>query len=204
LDKSAPNYDRIVRYLKAISTDVTALLAASRQGLDQGLTEEAGEYAAEGRLEEVDVAVLLSTAIGRIGLPPGISIDNRRCLETLKVLVPGDLIVETFENLIRNGVEAIEEAGRGGIVTLSCQEFTDDTGEYVRVDIHDNGCGISPENMSRVGTPGFTTKPRASGFAIWRAKALMESLEGRLTISSDPGKGTTVSILLPAQKKARG
>ncbi len=106
-------------------------------------------------------------------------------------------------NLAFNARDAMPE---GGILTLSTANETvapgnrDDVepGQYVRVSVADTGTGMSPEVLAHAIDPFFTTKgPGASGLGLSQAYGMARQSRGTLLIGSDPGVGTTVSLLLP-------
>lgn len=97
-----------------------------------------------------------------------------------------------LSNLINNSVEALKKEGRVA-VTLGTE------GEYAVVRVSDNGEGISPETLGKLGRRGFTLgKTGGSGLGLYHARTAVESWGGKLEIASEPGKGTAVSVLLPA------
>lgn len=69
---------------------------------------------------------------------------------------------------------------------------------YLRIDIIDQGCGIPTENLEKVFDPYFTTKPRSGGLGLASAFAIIKNHFGHISISSKVGKGTTVTIYIPA------
>lgn len=101
-----------------------------------------------------------------------------------------------LSNLINNSVEALEKKGR---VTVSLGL----EGGYAVVKVSDNGKGISPETLGKLGRRGFTSgKAGGSGLGLYHARTAVESWGGKLDITSEPGKGTTVSVFLPAASPA--
>jgi len=149
-------------------------------------------------LELVSISVLVSTAIQRIGIPSGISVHCKCDQDLPPVLVFSGQLVDVLENIIRNGIEAIEGAGT---VTVVCRTLMAENQEWVAIDVEDTGRGISPENLPRIFHLFFSTKPDRIGFALWRAKNLVESLGGKITVASEVGKGTVFTILLPVAKE---
>ncbi len=68
---------------------------------------------------------------------------------------------------------------------------------HVTVTVRDRGVGIAPEDMARIFDPYFTTRRAGTGLGLPIAKNIIEGLGGALTVSSQPGEGTEISINLP-------
>lgn len=96
-----------------------------------------------------------------------------------------------LSNLINNAAEAL--GGKGKVdVRLALED------NYIILTIADTGKGIPPEILSRLGQRGETHgKAGGSGLGLYHARTTAESWGGGLTITSTPGKGTTVAIKLP-------
>ncbi len=75
-------------------------------------------------------------------------------------------------------------------------------GNYVRISIEDHGCGISKENLPQIFDPYFSTKQRGSqkgmGLGLTLCDTIIRKHGGAITVDSEPGKGTTFHIYLPA------
>lgn len=98
-----------------------------------------------------------------------------------------------IENLLKNALDAME--GKGEIkVRIRTRP------KQVLVDVSDTGKGISKQNLSRVFKPGFSTKKRGWGLGLSLSKRIVEKFhKGQLFVKvSEPGKGTTFRIILPA------
>jgi len=63
--------------------------------------------------------------------------------------------------------------------------------------VQDDGPGIAPEMLHRVGEPFFTTRPQGTGLGLFLARRAAESAGGTLRVESRPGEGTTVTLRLP-------
>ena len=63
--------------------------------------------------------------------------------------------------------------------------------------VRDDGVGMPPEVLGRVGTPFFTTRAEGTGLGLAQCQRLIGSAGGRFRIESEPGIGTTVTIVLP-------
>lgn len=73
-------------------------------------------------------------------------------------------------------------------------------GRYVQLDVTDPGCGMDTETLSRAREVFFTTKPvgKGTGLGLSMVQGLVDSAGGLMSIKSRPGRGTTVTLLLPA------
>jgi PAS domain S-box-containing protein len=113
-------------------------------------------------------------------------------------------------NLITNASDAI--GNRDGVirvitrpVTLKRESgprssVTLPDGEYVQLEVSDTGCGMSLETQARVFDPFFTTKSAGRGLGLAVVQGIVRSLGGAIHLASEPGKGTTVQVLLPSEK----
>ncbi|NQU08996.1 MAG: hypothetical protein HQ583_10560, partial [Candidatus Abyssubacteria bacterium] len=78
--------------------------------------------------------------------------------------------------------------------------FEEDDGVSVlNLAISDNGCGIGEEDLQQIHEPFFTTKSRGTGLGIPICKKVIEAHDGKLSITSKVGEGTTAEIRLPVR-----
>lgn len=116
-------------------------------------------------------------------------------------------------NMILNAVEAVEAVDEhDGRVTVStgmqyCDQsyldsrwakFEIDPGEYVYVEVSDNGSGMSEDTRARLFEPFFTTKFTGRGLGMSAVHGIVNGHSGAVILYSEPGKGTTFKVLLPA------
>ena len=97
-------------------------------------------------------------------------------------------------NLILNAIEAMPHGG-----TLSIT--VDQTNETLRIEIVDTGSGISEEESKKIFEPFYTTKEQGLGLGMPYSKKIIDQHGGTISLDSQPGEGTTISIALPAGKK---
>jgi PAS domain S-box-containing protein len=99
---------------------------------------------------------------------------------------------QVFMNILVNAAHAIEEAGKI-IITTSIRD------DMAVVEIRDTGRGIDQQSLKRIFDPGFTTKGAGigTGLGLSIAHQIMTDHKGNIEVKSDPGHGTTFSLLLP-------
>jgi two-component system cell cycle sensor histidine kinase/response regulator CckA len=116
-------------------------------------------------------------------------------------------------NLITNAVDAIGEGG--GLITLytgimeADRRYLDTTvikenlseGRYVVLEVSDTGCGMDEQTLSRIFDPFFTTKFTGRGLGLAAVLGIVRGHHGTIKVYSEPGKGTTFKILLPASEE---
>ena len=103
-------------------------------------------------------------------------------------------INQVFLNILNNAQQAID--GSGGQITIT----TSAAAGEVRVAIADNGSGIDPERIDRIFDPGYTTKAEGmgTGLGLSICYQIMQDHNGRIEVESEPGHGSTFTIVLPA------
>ncbi|MBW2618617.1 MAG: HAMP domain-containing histidine kinase, partial [Deltaproteobacteria bacterium] len=71
----------------------------------------------------------------------------------------------------------------------------------VEISVADNGCGINQEEMAKIFTPFFTTKPvgKGTGLGLSVCYGIIDKMGGRITVKSEAGRGATFTILLPVE-----
>ncbi len=118
-----------------------------------------------------------------------LGLDTRR----VAIYVRGDRekLKQVFFNVIKNGIEAVGDEG-------SVETRATVHGDRVRVEIRDDGTGISDEHLSRVFSPFFTTKRNGTGLGLCISKRIIdEHGDCTLELDTEQGRGTTVKISLP-------
>ncbi|MEV4282942.1 hybrid sensor histidine kinase/response regulator [Actinoplanes xinjiangensis] len=102
-------------------------------------------------------------------------------------------LARALDNLVRNSVEAMPA---GGTVTIT----TAAVGGNVTVEVRDTGIGMTPDVLERACEPFFSTKSTAGtvGLGLSTVHGIVSQAGGQLTLRSEPGEGTSVTIALPA------
>jgi len=114
-------------------------------------------------------------------------------------------------NLILNGAEAVPAGTAGSVLVRTGAQHVDATylqtvsaageikpGYYAFLEVHDTGVGMSPETLSRIFDPFFTTKIQGRGLGLAAVLGIISSHNGTIKVYSEPGKGSTFKVLLPA------
>ena len=106
---------------------------------------------------------------------------------------PVDL-TQVLVNLVNNATQAVAARGEPNRhVALEART----QGDMLELQVRDDGVGMPPEVLKRVGTPWFSTRAEGTGLGIANCQRLIGRAGGRMRIESEQGVGTTVTILLP-------
>jgi two-component system NtrC family sensor kinase len=111
---------------------------------------------------------------------------------------------QVFLNLVLNAVDAMSGGGTLRITTAPGLLGPGQSGPGVLIEFSDTGKGMSPEVQSRLFEPFFTTKTEGSGLGLSISYSIIRAHRGQILVTSHPGLGTTVTILLPLQQPERG
>jgi signal transduction histidine kinase len=142
-----------------------------------------------------EISELVDTSLGSVAIPWNIKISKTVVADGLQVSVDGGQVVHALNNIILNAVEAITGEGEINIKANLADR------DKILIEITDNGCGISPENLEKVFEPLFTTKTRGIGLGLAITRRLIELNGGRVSVVSKVNKGTTFTVELPIIKK---
>jgi PAS domain S-box-containing protein len=108
-------------------------------------------------------------------------------------------IGQVLQSVLLNAREAMPAGGIIEVTARNLLVLDQAGGKYVRISIRDYGCGIPPEVLPRVFDPYFTTKSRANGLGLTSAYSIVQKHGGRISISSESGSGTLVTVdLVPS------
>lgn len=110
--------------------------------------------------------------------------------EELKIGIDGDRINQVLLNLYLNAIESMEKGGR-----LTVELSKDEKGAIIKVS--DTGSGIGEKDLPHVFDPYFTTKTTGTGLGLAIVHNIIEAHDGKITVESSPGEGTTFTLFLP-------
>jgi signal transduction histidine kinase len=108
-------------------------------------------------------------------------------------------VLQTLVNLISNAKNAIKAGDNADRqILLKLERVRAENGDRLHVSVTDNGIGITPENLSKIFSFGFSSRPGGHGFGLHSAANMAREMAGNLTASSEgPGKGETFTIEVP-------
>lgn len=134
-----------------------------------------------------DVLLLLRYTMKKKELELSVELEGNELLEASRSEVQ-----QVLHNLISNAIDAVPV---GGCIVISSSR----TPEWLAVNIQDNGCGISEEDLPYLFDPFYSTKPvgEGTGLGMYIAYGIMERISGSIQVKSEPNVGTTVSLLFP-------
>jgi signal transduction histidine kinase len=101
---------------------------------------------------------------------------------------------QAFYNVIKNAFQAMKA---GGLLRIR----TDMDDRFVSVSFADTGGGITPENMSKIFEPYFTTKASGSGLGLLIVRRIVREHGGEIDLASDEGRGLTLTVRLPLRNQ---
>ncbi len=142
------------------------------------------------RVEECDVNVILVESTRLFEQEANIRFEVNPAGDLPPVMADREELRRAFINIIRNGIQAMENGGN--IVIRTAREKSD-----VVVSIQDFGDGIPAEFKERLFQPNFSTKTDGMGLGLAIVKKTVDDLNGTIEIESETGKGTTVTIRIP-------
>jgi nitrogen fixation/metabolism regulation signal transduction histidine kinase len=172
------------------------------QGQVRALRQIASEFSAYARVPEIRTT---STTIDQLfdaaldpyvtAPPPGIAISRTVPPGLPEIAVDRAVMARALVNLIENAIQAMAS---GGTLTLAAAPEDGRGPARVRLTVSDSGSGIAPEILARIFEPYFSTKSGGTGLGLAIARRAVEEHGGTIDIRSGLGRGTVVTLVLPA------
>jgi signal transduction histidine kinase len=143
------------------------------------------------RLDNADLAHTLDRAVALVEREAqGVAIYKNYAPEIAPFPFDAELMERVFYNLILNAVQA---TAPGGAVTVKTRAAAG----TVEVAVIDRGVGIDPRQRDSIFNPFFTTKPEGVGLGLAIVAKIVDEHGGKITVESEPGKGSVFHVLLP-------
>jgi PAS domain S-box-containing protein len=196
--------DPQLEHIKAIEEQIVSASNLTRQllGLARG-----GKY----EVKPIDINELLVSSAAIFGRTrKDIEIHSKIYASSLVVEADKRQIEQVFLNIFVNSIQAMPEGGKiyleTSILSLNasfCKPYAAIPGRYAKISIEDTGVGMTKETCQQVFDPFFSTKEKylGSGLGLASAYGIIKNHGGIITVYSDLGRGTTISIYLPVSEK---
>jgi two-component system nitrogen regulation sensor histidine kinase NtrY len=147
----------------------------------------------KGKPEPCDVGQVLTEARHLFDRQGSVRFEMDLAEGLSAVLADREELRRAFINIVRNALQAMENKG---VIRMTAAGV----GDSVLVTIADSGPGIPEEVKAKLFEPNFSTKTEGMGLGLAIVKKTIDDLGGTIELVSAPGRGTTVSILLPGMK----
>ncbi len=152
------------------------------------------------RLEIADLSQILDRAIAQVereakadGQAAGVAIYRNYAPEIPPFPIDAELMERVFYNLTLNAVQA---TAPGGAVTVKTRAAVG----TAEVAVIDRGSGIDAKDLDAIFNPFFTTKPLGTGLGLAIVSKIVDGHGGKITVESEPGKGSVFRVLLPMER----
>jgi Na+/proline symporter/nitrogen-specific signal transduction histidine kinase len=186
------------RFLGLVISESERLTRLINQVLDLAKLESG---LAEWQTARLDLQEIVTDAVGstsQLFATRGVAVRTRIDEPVPAVLADRDRVMQVLVNLLSNAVKFCPEQSGQVEVRLARE------GACVRLDVADNGVGISPEHQGviferfrQVGGDTLTRKPSGTGLGLAICRQIVIRLGGRLWVDSRPGRGSTFSFTVP-------
>lgn len=213
------NSDLAKQYLKPDSQSATSIdRVITTVDRAAELCSELLAYSGRGNfiIEPFDIESLVSDmrSLLEISTPKGVTIESSSDASNPKVRGDITQIRQVILNLITNAGEALDNSGGNINIEIGNQTCEKDfiheknwleevaPGDFVRISVKDNGCGMDDATMQRIFDPFFSTKETGHGLGLSAVLGIVRGHNGAIEFESAIGEGTTVTLLLPVSDNA--
>ncbi len=146
--------------------------------------------------EEVNLIEILQNVMHLFNQNNTTNIFFKQKIDQAIIYADKNQLLSVFNNLIKNAQQATEETDNAKI-----ELFLEESDDYYKIDVVDNGVGIPEDQIHKVFVPNFTTKSSGTGLGLAISKQIIENNKGQISFKSVENKGTTFTVLLPKATK---
>ncbi len=143
----------------------------------------------------VDINNIVTTAMGVVQNQfylRHVTIEKHLARDMLKTLLDGNQIEQVLINLLLNALHAVEDHGWVSIKSTVNREQN-----CIEVEIADNGCGISAQEVKKIFEPFYSNRANGTGLGLAVSYGIIKNHQGDIRVFSEPGKGTRFTIEFP-------
>jgi PAS domain S-box-containing protein len=198
-----------------VQETLQSILRSSKRAAD--LVDQILTFSRQSHLTRVPVflAPLVKETLKMLDAtkPPNVRMNVVASDPGAAVLADPSQVHQLYMNICKNAFFAMQN--NGGLLEIETRRVDVDesgsipkrdldAGSYVQLTFEDSGDGMEPEVLGKIFDPFFTTKPvgEGTGLGLSVVHGIVETLEGRIFASSEPGKGTKIEIFLPRLDKS--
>ncbi len=152
-------------------------------------------------MKQLDINTLINDTVELITTDATVrNVDLKRDFASHLPLVTGDRVQlqQVLLNLISNSFEALESSRDVREISIRTSLQDNDT---IRVEVKDTGVGLPVENIPKLFTRFFTSKPDGLGMGLSISRSIIEAHGGRLDVDNNPGSGVTAYFTIPISTK---
>ncbi len=149
------------------------------------------------KIEEFPLKVVLAEVVmllEPLAAKQGVQLESELDTTWFILVTDRNQLKQALVNLIKNAIEATPD---GGKVTIHNKSDNNKASILIK----DTGKGMTPEQLSRIGTLFYTTKDKGTGLGTSVSLRIIETMNGKVFYKSEPGVGTEVRMVLPGSKK---
>ena len=195
-----------------VAEECEAIEMASQRAAE--LTRQLLAYSGQGRvfLETIDLSHLVRemSELLRVSVSKRAKFDYQLADGLAAIAGDAAQVRQVVMNLITNASDAVQEH-RGEVSVRTGEMFADrmylgesyldddlPEGQYVFIEVSDNGVGMSADTRAKMFDPFFTTKFTGRGLGMAAVLGIVRGHRGAIKVYSEPGRGTTIKVLFPA------
>jgi len=191
----------LLMVLKEASPDVKEYLGIIRTqiALSEKIIGDLLDFARikQPQVETVAIEKIVREQLERVGDLNGVKLVEDFPAGLPPIRVDRVQIGQVVLNLVTNALQSMEGNGKVGTLGLRAKRGANG---YVRLEVRDTGIGMTPGELDKMFEPLFTTKARGIGLGLAVSRSLVHANGGEISAVSEQGKGSTISIDLPAAK----
>ncbi|MCX5707970.1 MAG: PAS domain S-box protein [Candidatus Omnitrophica bacterium] len=159
----------------------------------------------EFSLKPIDINSPIDDCLSLLGTQlklQGIQVKKQLAENLPKVNADANQLQQVFINLITNAKEALEQKNAIGEKELSITTSYNEASGHVEAVFRDTGAGIPKQKLNKIFEPFYTSKPngKSLGLGLSIVQGIIDSHAGKIAVESVPGKGTSITIALPARE----